>query len=68
MAKKVLTWTNSQVIVWPTQLRRLLIHLVHVFESEFASGIKDVPFVFTYDLYVENGRSYYNSRVILLCF
>ena len=49
MAQKVLTGPNSQGKVWSImQFQRLSIHLVPVFESEFASGIKDVTFVLIY--------------------
>ena len=45
MALKVLTWPNS---LCSFHVSCLLIHLEHVFESEFASGIKDVTFVLIY--------------------
>ena len=44
MAQTVLTWTNSQGKVWSMQFHVYL----HVFESEFASGVKDVTFVLIY--------------------
>ena len=44
MAQKVLTWPNSQGKVWSLQFH---FHL-HVFELEFASGVKDATFVLIY--------------------
>ena len=49
MAQKVLTWSNSQLNnLCSFHISCLLIHFVHVFESEFASGIKGVTFVLIY--------------------
>ena len=44
MAQKVLTWPSSQGKVWSMQFHVYL----HVFESEFASSVKDVTFVLIY--------------------
>ena len=43
MAQKVLTWSNSQLMQFSRSM--FIFRLVHVFESEFASGIKDMTFV-----------------------
>ena len=50
MARKVLTWSNSQGMngLCSFHVSCLSIHLVHAFESEFASGIKDMTFVLIY--------------------
>ena len=53
MAQRVLTWPISQGKVWSMQFHVYL----HVFESEFASGVKDMTFVLIY-ICVENGRFY----------
>ena len=53
MALKVLTWSNSQLnSLCSFHASCLLIHVVHVFESEFTSGIKDVTFVLIYILFI----------------
>ena len=46
MAQKVLTWSNSQLMQFSRSV--FIFCLIHVFESEFASGIKDVTFVLIY--------------------
>ena len=49
MAQKVLTWSKRESSgLCSFHVSCLLIHLVHVFEPEFASGIKDVTFVLIY--------------------
>ena len=49
MAQKVVTWSNSQLnSLCSFHVSCLLIHLVHVLESEFALGINDVTFVLIY--------------------
>ena len=49
MAQKVLTCPIVKLnSLGSFHISCLLIHLVHVFASEFASGIKDVTFVLIY--------------------
>ena len=50
MAQKVLTWSDSQLNSRSVQFSRsmFIFRLVHVFESEFASDINDVTFMFIY--------------------
>ena len=53
MAQKVLTWSNSQLNTVDAGFTFMFIfRLVHenVFESEFASGIKDVTFITLYNV------------------
>ena len=49
MAQKALTWSNSQLNgLCSFHVSYSLIHLVHVLESEFASGINDLTIVSIY--------------------
>ena len=49
MAQKVLSWSTSQLNNWCSfHVPMFIFRRVHVFESEFASGIKDVTFMFIY--------------------